>query len=101
MVTCMQVLKKRMGFVRVAMRSGASLVPVIAFGETNTYATNNPDPSKPPTDFTGRFQRCVALALLSTMGIPVGKLIRTLAEARHAHLLPLHAPLTNGKTVAP
>lgn len=32
-------LRKRKGFVRVAIQSGAALVPVIAFGEPNVYDT--------------------------------------------------------------
>ena len=37
--TCDLVLKRRKGFVRVAVQTGASLVPVIAFGENEMYNT--------------------------------------------------------------
>ncbi|PNH12928.1 Diacylglycerol O-acyltransferase 2B [Tetrabaena socialis] len=39
------VLNARKGFVRLAMKSGASLVPVIAYGETDTFHTYIPAPS--------------------------------------------------------
>ena len=32
------VLKKRLGFVRLALQHGASIVPVFSFNETNTFA---------------------------------------------------------------
>eukprot|EP00877_Chromochloris_zofingiensis_P002734 jgi/Chrzof1/12461/Cz06g35060.t1_DGAT2F[v5.2] len=38
------VLNKRKGFVRIALQSGASLVPVYAFGETDTFTTHIPPP---------------------------------------------------------
>lgn len=50
------VLNKRLGFVRVALRSGASLVPVIAFGETNTYDCDNPDPTKKGSNLLSHLQ---------------------------------------------
>lgn len=33
------VLNRRKGFIRVALQTGASLVPVISFGENNAYMT--------------------------------------------------------------
>ncbi|KAK9823573.1 hypothetical protein WJX72_003923 [[Myrmecia] bisecta] len=39
------VLSRRKGFVRVAMETGASLVPVIAFGEVDLFDTIKPPPS--------------------------------------------------------
>lgn len=36
------VLKKRKGFVRMALKTGASLVPSYAFGETNTFDIATP-----------------------------------------------------------
>jgi hypothetical protein len=35
------VLKKRKGFVRIALQTGANLVPVISFGETDIWTTHH------------------------------------------------------------
>nr|XP_022908016.1 2-acylglycerol O-acyltransferase 1-like [Onthophagus taurus]XP_022911992.1 2-acylglycerol O-acyltransferase 1-like [Onthophagus taurus] len=41
------ILKNRKGFVRLALKNGAPLVPVISFGETDLYnQVNNPEGSK-------------------------------------------------------
>lgn len=37
------VLKRRMGFVKLAIRTGADLVPVLAFGENDLYDQVQPD----------------------------------------------------------
>ncbi|EFJ49380.1 hypothetical protein VOLCADRAFT_89744 [Volvox carteri f. nagariensis] len=38
------VLQARKGFVKVALQTGATLVPVIAYGETDTFHTHIPQP---------------------------------------------------------
>jgi len=50
-----QVLAKRKGFVRVALEAGASLVPVIFFGENDLYDTHIPQKGT----FLHRLQTCV------------------------------------------
>ena len=39
------MLAKRKGFVRVALETGAVLVPVITFGETDIFTTYMPKPN--------------------------------------------------------
>lgn len=39
------VLQRRKGFVRVALQTGASLVPVINFGENEVYSTIRGSPN--------------------------------------------------------
>jgi len=41
------VLKHRKGFVRVALQTGSSLVPVLSFGEPDTFLTRTPRPGTP------------------------------------------------------
>jgi 1-acyl-sn-glycerol-3-phosphate acyltransferase len=56
------VLRKRTGFIRLALESGASLVPVYSFGETDTYrqlASVFPFVSK----VQAKFQRIFGLSL--------------------------------------
>jgi hypothetical protein len=40
----LQVLNKRKGFVRIALQTGAQLVPVIGFGENDLYDIKEPGP---------------------------------------------------------
>jgi 1-acyl-sn-glycerol-3-phosphate acyltransferase len=40
----LQVLNKRKGFVRIALQTGAQLVPVIGFGENDLYGIKEPGP---------------------------------------------------------
>lgn len=45
-VSIMQVLAKRKGFVRIALQTGAKLVPVIGFGENDLYDVKEPGPMR-------------------------------------------------------
>lgn len=44
LVLPLQVLRNRKGFVRLALQTGASLVPVLSYGETDTFHTYIPPP---------------------------------------------------------
>lgn len=54
--SCDLVLKRRQGFVRIALLSGASLVPCLAFGENNLYWTAPGGKNS----LIRRLQRCAA-----------------------------------------
>jgi hypothetical protein len=41
-----QVLNKRKGFVRIALQTGAKLVPVIGFGENELFDVERPGPMR-------------------------------------------------------
>lgn len=59
------VLKKRKGFIRIALETGASLVPVFCFGENDLYeALENPEDS-----FLRKFQEIIKK--LSNFGLPI------------------------------
>ena len=49
----LQILHKRKGFVRIALQTGAHLVPVIGFGETDLFDISQPKPGS----WTHRVQR--------------------------------------------
>lgn len=56
------VLKNRKGFVRIALKTGASLVPAISFGENNTFEL---DMSKWRLRFNGRVK------ITTVVGAPI------------------------------
>jgi hypothetical protein len=49
----LQILRRRKGFVRIALQTGASLVPVFGFGETDLFETYVP----PPNSLLAKVQR--------------------------------------------
>lgn len=63
------VLNRRRGFVKVALDTGASLVPTIGFGETETYRTIN---QLPRESAVRRWQRKMELSLGFTLPIAIG-----------------------------
>lgn len=58
------VLRSRKGFARLALKHGASLVPVFSFGEVDMYRQLTPNPS-------GSLIRKAQEALLKVTGIPI------------------------------
>lgn len=59
------VLKKRKGFVRIALETGATLVPVFSFGENDIYSTYLPKNGSLLQKFQQFFKR------LTTVGFPI------------------------------
>lgn len=49
------VLKQRRGFIRIAMKTGTSIVPVISFGETGVFD----QPANPPGSFMRKMQEII------------------------------------------
>jgi hypothetical protein len=61
-------LKRRKGFIKIALRNGASLVPVFSFGETDIYdQINNPRGSR-LRNLQDRFQKVAGLAPAFILG---------------------------------
>lgn len=49
------VLKQRRGFIRIAMRTGSSIVPIISFGETGVFD----QPANPPGSMMRKMQEII------------------------------------------
>lgn len=67
-------LRKRKGFIRVAMQSGADIVPAFAFGQSQTYKWLRPGPplfSQEAVKALSRQIGMVPLVLLGRWGSPV------------------------------
>jgi len=63
------VLNRRKGFVRVALETGCSLVPVVGYGETESYRTIN---QLPHDSWLRRWQRKIEKTLGFTVPICIG-----------------------------
>lgn len=71
------ILKRRRGFIRCAVQTGASLVPVLGFGEPDTYSTISRLPhSSPIRQFQRYLERSLGFTLPLAFGagviLPVG-----------------------------
>ncbi len=57
------ILKNRKGFVRVALETGTSLVPVISFGENDSFTTIVTDNNSPIRRFQNKFKNILTFTL--------------------------------------
>lgn len=62
-------LRKRLGFVRLAMNHGAPLVPAFAFGQTDTYSWVRPGPPYVPQRVVDFFRRVLGFVPLIMWGV--------------------------------
>merc|ERR1719330_2211664 len=76
------ILAKRMGFVKVALQTGAALVPVISFGENELYSTVQFE--------AGTWGRSLQQALQKRMGFA----LPLFSGLRWAPLLPKRLPVS-------
>ncbi len=79
------ILNKRKGFIRLALETGSSLVPVISFGENNAYLTV----PNPPGSRLRRFQEKVLKTFLIGTPIMMGRGIFNYTIG----ILPFRAPI--------
>jgi len=99
------VLKRRRGFIKVALETGTSIVPVMIFGETDTYRTVN---QFQYGNWIRRIQRRIEKRLGFTIPIvlgrgvflPIGLLPRFTANLRVVVGKPLKVPHVDPKTVS-
>ncbi|CAK1546251.1 unnamed protein product [Leptosia nina] len=80
------ILTRRKGFIRVAMKSGAPLVPVFSFGETDVFRP----PHNPQDSFLRKFQEKVRQITGISPMFPIG---RGLFQYSYG-VLPLRSPIT-------
>ncbi|XP_065204908.1 2-acylglycerol O-acyltransferase 2-like [Planococcus citri] len=77
------ILRNRKGFVKMALKTGSSLVPVFSFGETDTYE-----------QVSGKWYRWLQGKLRATTGIPL-ILVKGRGILSHSfRLLPHNRPIT-------
>lgn len=62
------VLRRRKGFVRIALKNGAALVPAISFGETSVFDVIEHEPGSRFHNFQESFKRYTDVALLDFYG---------------------------------
>lgn len=79
-------LKERKGFIRVALQSGASLVPVFAFGENDVF--------EQPFFQQGNIIWCIKTAVKKYLGISLPIVIGRGFLQRSQGILPRQVPIT-------
>lgn len=95
------ILKNRKGFVRLALKSGTSIVPVFTFGETDIYDQVSNPPGSCLFKFQERIRQIIGLAPCIPIGRGFFQYSFGLLPRRHELTTVVGAPIQVPKTEQP
>lgn len=94
-------LKKRKGFIKVAMQSGASIVPVFSFNEVEVYDQVSNEPGSILRSFQELFKKLTGVAPAFLIGRGFFQYSFGLLPRRHPITTVVGAPIDTVKTENP
>lgn len=95
------VLKNRKGFVKIALRTGATLVPAISFGENNLFDVIDHQPGTWGRSIQNTIKRCTKIAPIHFNGRGYLQYNYGLIPKRHPVTTVIGAPIHLKKTAKP
>lgn len=95
------VLKKRKGFVKIALQTGASIVPIFSFNEVEVYDQPSNEPGTKIRKFQDTFKKYTGIAPAVFIGRGFFQYSFGLIPRRHPIHTVVGAPIDTVKTEAP